>query len=147
MLALKIANLVLLVAFPVSWFLPLATSGLLPWFGGKEMSVISGVQILWESDRALALLVAFFAMIAPILKTLGLAAVQFNMLKPRALPVVDALAKLAMADVFLIAIYIMISQGIGIGRVSPAWGLYVFTACVLASIAIAFATRQRLGRR
>ncbi|MEO0388390.1 MAG: paraquat-inducible protein A, partial [Pseudomonadota bacterium] len=135
----------LLLAFPVAWFLPLATSGLIPWFGGTEISVISGVQILWDTDLMLALFVAFFAMVIPILKTLAISAVHFNLLKPRALPLVEALGKLAMADVFLIAIYIMVIQGVGIGRVSPAWGLYVFTACVLASLAIAQITRHRIA--
>ncbi len=141
---LTAANLALLVAYPLAWFAPLARAGILPFFGGDDISVISGLQSLWESDVALALAVAFFAVIAPILKTAGLSLIHFNMLKPRALPLIEALGKLAMADIFLIAIYIMMTKGIGIGRVEPAWGLWLFTACVLASMLIAHLTHRAL---
>ena len=92
------------------------------------------MQTLWEEDLALALLVAFFAMVAPILKTALLALVHWGALKPRALPLLAVLSKLAMADVFLIAVYIVVMKGVGIGRIDTAWGLWFFTACVLLSI-------------
>ena len=46
------------------------------------------------------------------------------------------MGRLAMADVFLIAIYIVVAKGIGVGRLETGWGLYLFTACVLGSYAI-----------
>ncbi|MHA3915045.1 paraquat-inducible protein A [Halovulum sp. GXIMD14793] len=142
-LFLKIANLLLLMLFPMSWFMPLAKSGLLPYFDLKdEISIITGVQTLWETDFMLAMLVAFFAMVAPIMKTLWLAGLQFNMLKPRAIPVLNFLSKIAMADVFLIALYIVIVKGVGVGRVETAWGLYFFTACVVSSVLITHFTRK-----
>ncbi|MEM9270305.1 MAG: paraquat-inducible protein A [Pseudomonadota bacterium] len=140
---LKLANLALLVLFPVSWFLPLATARLMPLFGRDEISILSGVQSLWDSDRALAILVALFAMVAPLLKTLALSALQFNLIKPRALPVIEVLGKLAMADVFLIALYIVVTRGVGIGNVETAYGLYVFTALVLASMALAHLEKRK----
>lgn len=39
-----------------------------------------------------------------------------------------------MADVFLIALYILLAKGVGVGYVEPAWGLWLFTACVGVSI-------------
>ena len=35
-----------------------------------------------------------------------------------------------MADVFLIALYIVMVKGVGIGHVASAWGLWLFTFCV-----------------
>ncbi len=139
---LRIANLALLVLFPVAWFAPLLRAGLLPLFGLSEISVISGMQALWESDVALALLVTAFALFAPYLKTIGLALVHFNLLKDQTLPVLSWIGKLAMADVFLIALYIVVIKGIGFGRVETGWGLYMFTACILASIVISALTPQ-----
>ncbi|WGW03079.1 paraquat-inducible protein A [Tropicibacter oceani] len=136
-------NLGLFLAYPVAWFAPLLRAGLLPLFGLSEISVISGLQSLWRSDIFLALLVTVFALFAPMLKTLGLALIQFHLLDRRALPIVNILGKFAMADVFLIAVYITLSKGMGIGRVEVAWGLYLFTACILASILLGFLeTRQ-----
>jgi len=132
----KYANLALLILFPVAWFAPLLRAGIdLPLFGLSEISIISGLQALWRSDVTLALLVTFFALFAPYLKTIGLALVQFDLLAPRALPALHLLGKLAMADVFLIALYVIVVKGVGLARVEVAWGLYLFTACVLASIA------------
>ena len=54
---LIVANVVLLILFPIAWFAPLMKAGLLPLFGLSEISVISGLQSLWESDVFLALLV------------------------------------------------------------------------------------------
>lgn len=139
-LALKLANLVLLVLFPIAWFAPLMRAGLLPLFGLSEISVISGLQSLWGSDVFLALLVTVFALFAPYLKTIGLALVHFGLLKDKVLPVLGYMGKLAMADIFLIALYIVVAKGVGIGKVETAWGLYLFTACILASLLISTLT-------
>ncbi|MBC7155694.1 MAG: paraquat-inducible protein A, partial [Rhodobacteraceae bacterium] len=66
------ANLALLVLYPIAWFAPLMTAQLLPLFGKSVISVISGLQALWETDVFLALVVTFLALFAPYLKTLGL---------------------------------------------------------------------------
>ncbi|MBC7140680.1 MAG: paraquat-inducible protein A [Rhodobacteraceae bacterium] len=139
---LRIANLLLLVLFPVAWFAPLLRAGLLPFFELDEVSVVTGLQALWEKDVALALLVTFLAVFAPYMKTIGLALVQFRLASPRILGVLHALGRLAMADIFLIALYIVLARGIGVGRIETAWGLYLFTACILASLAISHLTER-----
>ena len=132
----KYLNLALLIAFPVAWFAPLLRAGLLPLFGLSEISVISGLQSLWDSDPILALLVTFCAILAPLLKVLGRALRDFGLLDPRTEPALALLGKLAMADIFLIALYVVIAKGIGVGTVETAWGLYLFTACILTSICL-----------
>ncbi|WP_095589089.1 paraquat-inducible protein A [Actibacterium ureilyticum] len=139
-LVLRLANLSLLVLFPVAWFAPLMRAGLLPLFGLNEISVISGLQALWKSDVFLALLVTVFALFAPYLKTIGLALVHFRLASPRILGALQVMGKLAMADVFLIALYIVVAKGVGVGKVETAWGLYLFTACILASIGVSYFT-------
>jgi len=141
---LRFANLFLLVLFPVAWFAPLMRAGLLPLFGLSEISVVSGLQSLWGTDVILALLVTFFALFAPYLKTIGLGLIHFGFLRRKALPALDILGKLAMADVFLVAIYIVVVKGIGMGRIETAWGLYLFTGCVLASLLFGHLTRKRV---
>ena len=142
---LRYANLSLIVLFPIAWFAPLMRAGLgLPLFSLDEISVISGLQSLWETDVYLALLVTFFALFAPFLKTLGLALLHFGLLSHRTLPTLHILGKLAMADIFLIALYITLSKGIGIGRIEIAWGLYLFTACIIASLALSILTDRQL---
>ena len=139
---LRIANLSLLVLFPIAWFAPLMRAGLLPIFSLKEISVISGIQSLWQSDVALALLVTFFALFAPYLKTIGLALIHFNLMRRKVLPVLSWFGKLAMADIFLIALYIAVSKGIGLGKIETAWGLYLFTCCILISIGVSILTAR-----
>ena len=127
-------NLAFLLLYPLSWFAPLLRAGLLPLFGMSEISVISGLQSLWRTDVFLALVVTAFALFAPMLKTLGLALIQFRMLDRRALPAVNLLGKCAMADIFLIALYVTLAKGLGVGRVETAWGLYLFTLLILSSV-------------
>ncbi len=138
---LKYLNLALLILFPVAWFAPLLRAAILPIFGMDEISVITGLQSLWESDAGLALLVTFLAIFAPYAKTIGLALLHWNLLSPKTLPALEILGKLAMADVFLIALYIVIVKGAGHVTVETAWGLYLFTACVLASILISWKSK------
>jgi paraquat-inducible protein A len=133
---LRVANLSLLILYPIAWAAPLLRAGVLPLFGLTEISVLSGLKSLWDADLFLALIVAFFALVAPYVKTVGLTLVQFHLIGPRALPVLQEIGKLAMADVFLIALYVTLSKGIGIGRIETAWGLYLFTGCILASLFI-----------
>lgn len=135
---MRALNLCLLVLFPVAWFAPLIRAALLPVFGMDEVSVITGLQSLWESDAPLALLVTFLAIFAPYAKTIGLALLQFHLLSPKVLPALQVLGKLAMADIFLIALYIVIAKGAGHVTVEVAWGAYLFSACVLTSILVSW---------
>lgn len=137
---MKWLNLSLLVLFPLSWFAPLLRAGLLPLFGLDEISVITGLQSLWKSDAALALIVTLLAIFAPLAKTIGLALLDFDLLSPRALPALHWMGKLAMADVFLIALYVVIAKGVGIATIEVAWGLYLFTGCILLSLFLSHRT-------
>jgi uncharacterized paraquat-inducible protein A len=151
----KYLNLTLVVAFPVAWFSPLLTTGLLPqwqlpaWLGGSTLfepdtlTVISAIQKLWETDLFLALAVTFFALVAPMLKCLGMALMHFNLLTTAAQPVLTMMGKLAMADVFILAIYIVIAKGIGVGQIAVDWGLYLFTAAVLTSLGVSLLTERK----
>jgi uncharacterized paraquat-inducible protein A len=140
---IRLANLSLLILFPIAWFAPMLRAGLLPLFGLSEISVISGLQALWRTDVALALLVTFFALFAPYVKTIGLALIHFGLMRRKVLPVLHLLGKLAMADVFLIALYIVVVKGVGLATIQTAWGLYLFTGCVLASLIIGHLTTRR----
>jgi len=141
---LKLANLSLLILFPIAWFAPLLRAGLLPLFSLDEISTVTAIQALWESDIFLALLVTFLAIFAPILKVVATALIHFDLLSNKTLPTLEVLGKLAMADVFLIAIYIVAAKGVGVGRLETGWGLYLFTACVLGSMLVTHLTKRQL---
>ena len=143
---LRLATLSLLILYPIAWAAPLMRAGLLPIFGLSEISVLTGLQALWASDIFLALLVTFFAIFAPYLKTIGLALVQWGLLDTRTFPVLHVLGKLAMADIFLAAIYITVVKTIGVGTIEPAWGLYLFTACILASMLLGHLSERAIKR-
>ncbi len=130
---MKYLNLSLLILFPIAWFAPLMRAAILPIFGMDEISVITGLQSLWSTDAALALVVTFLAVFAPIAKVIGVALVDFGLLAPRVSPALHIMGKLAMADVFLLAIYIVLVKGAGLVTIETAWGLYLFTGCILAS--------------
>lgn len=141
-----LANLLLLGLYPLSWQAPLARAGLLPWFGGNEISVLSGIRDLWAADAELALLVGLFAVVIPYGKTLLLAIMHLGWLGRRSVALVEAVGRLSMTDVFLVAVYIVITKGVGVGYVTTAWGLWLFTACVLLSLGVAWATGQAMRK-
>lgn len=143
MTALKVANLALLALLPVAWFAPLLRAGFLPFFGMDEISVISGLAVLWDEAPVLAVLIAVFALVAPVAKGVALAAVQWGA-PGRLLSPVALLGRFAMADIFLVALYIVAAKGVGVGRVEVAWGLWLFTACVLGTLVVAHLTDRHL---
>lgn len=139
-----VANLALLAVYPLAWAAPVASAQLLPFFSGTEISILSGIGDLAGPEPVLAALVALFALVIPYAKTLALALVHAGRLGPAPLPAIETLGKLSMADVFLIALYIVLVRGVGIGDVTTRWGLWLFTGCVLASILISHQTARRL---
>ena len=132
----RAAIFALLIAFPIAWAAPLLRAAILPIFGMQEISILSGLAELWRSDIWLAAVVTLFAIIAPYAKLLALLAQTYGRLPARAAPALQLASKLAMADVFLIALYIVVAKGAGHVTVQAAWGLYLFSACVLASLAL-----------
>ena len=146
-MTLRLLTLSLLILYPIAWFAPLMRAGLLPIFGLSEISVITGLQSLWGSDVILALTVTVFAIFAPYLKTIGLALVQWDLLDAKVQPVLQVLGKLAMAEGFPIALYITLAKGIGYATIETAWGLYLFTGCILASIALSLWTARQLRQQ
>lgn len=145
MTPLRLANLSLLILFPIAWFAPLLRAGLLPLFSLSEISVLSGVGALWGKDIFLALVVILFAILAPIAKVLALDGFLSGRLPATLKPWLFHLGRLAMADVFLIAIYITVAKGIGVGRLEVGWGLYLFTFCVLASLGMSIFVTKKTG--
>ena len=141
---LRYLNLSLIVLFPLAWGAPLLRAGLnLPLLGLKEVSVISGLAALGEEDLFLALIVFLFAIVAPAVKVVGMALIQFGRIGDRAKPVFGFLGRLAMADIFLMALYVVIIKGVAMTRVEVGWGLYLFTFCVLASLLVTLMERKR----
>lgn len=142
--ALSLINLSLLLVFPAAWLAPLAEASILPLFGGSEISILGGVTELWEDDPALSALVALFAVVMPYAKTVALAVIHFGGLGPRAMPMLEIIGKLSMADVFLIAVYIVVVKGSSFASIESQWGLWLFTIAVLASMLVSHLTKQRL---
>lgn len=143
--ALRWINLSFLILYPISWTAPLAYAGFLPFLRGTELTILGGVRDLWDTDVILALIVATLAVIAPFLKTMLLAAAQFGLSRDARIMVLVVIAgKLSMADVFLIALYIVVIKGVGVGHVTIGWGLYLFTAITLTSLLIAFLQKRAM---
>jgi uncharacterized paraquat-inducible protein A len=142
----KYVNLTLLILYPVSWFSPLVSAGLLPLFGMSEITIMSGILTLWQDDPFLSLIVILFAVLLPIGKTLCKAAIDFGMAPKSWTHALAILSRFAMADVFLIAFYITAVKGVGVGRVETEWGLYLFTFCVILSLLVTVMSSSALSR-
>lgn len=142
----KYLNLTLLILYPISWFSLLMSAGLLPLFGMSEITMISGILTLWQDDPLLSLIVILFAVLLPMGKTLCKAAIDFGMPPKSWTHGLAVLSRFAMADVFLIALYITAAKGIGVGRVETQWGLHLFTFCVLLTLLVFVMSSSALSR-
>ena len=91
-----------------------------------------------------------FSVMAPLAKGLALAWLWYRVPLGRAKPWLDRVAllgKLSMAEVFLLALILIGLKGVGIGTVEVSWGLRVFVAAVLLSLAISFWATVALPNR
>lgn len=131
-----IGSAALLVLYPIAWWAPILQAGVLPLFSLSEISVLSGIASLWQTDVMLAVTVAVFAVAAPLIKTLWMMGLASGWVRPGGGWLLRTLGRLAMAEVFLLALYITVVKGVGVGRIEVAWGLYLFTACVVAGLVI-----------
>ena len=52
-----------------------------------------------------------------------------------------AVAWLTLAMMGITCLVVMLRYGFGVGSIAPAWGLYLFTGCVLVSLAISLITK------
>lgn len=139
----KLVNLALLGLFPLAWTAPLARAEVLWFWGTDEVSIFSGIIRLYDKDLFLCIVVAVFAVVAPYLKTLALAFVQFSDEEAgdQIMPAIELLGRFSMIDVFLVAFYVVLYRGIA--DVQIAWGLYLFTGLVLASLWASYVTRHQ----
>ena len=133
----KYVNLTLLILYPISWFSPLMSAGLLPLFGMSEITIISGILTLWQNDPFLSLIVVLFAVLLPMGKTLCKVAIDFGLAPKSWTHALAILSRFAMADVFLIALYITAAKGIGVGRVETEWA-----SCCRRRVPVQTSTRQ-----
>lgn len=131
-------TIALAVLFPISWFAPLMTvkASFAFWGSGIAVSLISTLQSLWAEDPALALVLSFLTLVAPMLKLLGTGLMLTGLLSPKAKGAIWLLGRFAMADVFLIALYMVIFKGLDIGSISINWGLWAYTLAVIVSLGL-----------
>lgn len=126
-----------LAALLVAWWVPLFTARV-PFLWRQDVSVASGLVELWRLDLFLFLVVLLFSVVTPLLKVGASLVVWYRTPAAEArrwLPRLALLGKLSMTELFLLAVIIVGFKGVGIGKVEVAWGLYLFGAVVLASLA------------
>lgn len=136
-----------LLAIPPIWLLPLFTARI-PWLVRHEVSIASGLRELWGIDLVLFTAVLLFAVAAPLAKGLAMAWLWYAATAETArawLPRLAPLQKLAMAEVFLVAVVLVGFKGVGLGRVEVGWGLHALAASVLSSLLAGMAAERALA--
>ena len=114
-----------LAIVPVTWWLPLFTARV-PFLWRQEVSIASGLVELWRLDLLLFAAVLLFSVLVPLVKGAALVWVWYQTPQRgvrRALDRLALLGKLAMAEVFLLAVILVWIKGVGIGTVEVTWGL------------------------
>lgn len=125
-----------LLIVPLTWWLPLFTARV-PFLWRQEVSIASGLVELWTLDRVLCAVLFVFSVLTPLAKGAALVWIWYRVPWHGArlwLRHLSILAKLAMTEVFLLAVLIVGIKGVGIGTVEVSGGLHAFVAIVLLSL-------------
>lgn len=132
------AALGLMIAFPVIWFAPLFSLKITLrfWADATQFTVISTLQTLWRDSPGIALLVSFLALFAPMVKLLGIILSQHGLISRHLGPALTVMGRLAMADIFLIALAVAMIRGLDGGNITIHWGFWAFAGAVLAALAL-----------
>ena len=140
--------LVSVLLLPVAWQLPLFTARV-PFLWRQDVSVVGGLVELWRLDPVLAAVILLLAVVLPLLKGLAIAAIWYLVPAARAaaaLRRIEILGKLAMTELFLLAVVIVGLKGVGLGRIDIAWGLHLFVAAALLSLATSLLAARAVAR-
>ncbi|MFL5332909.1 MAG: paraquat-inducible protein A [Geminicoccaceae bacterium] len=132
---------------PLTWWLPLFEARV-PFLWRQRVSIASGLEELWRLDLLLCAVVFLFSVLTPLAKNAALVWVWYQAPlahAPRQLDRLAVLGKLAMTEVFLLAVIIVGIKGVGIGRVEVAWGLHAFVLIVVLSLAVSTWAWAALG--
>ena len=144
--------LVASVAFSLGLILPMFTvrpsagdlTALVQIFPGdmmrpKTVSLLDGMTVLWhENEQFLAVLLTLLSVVLPVLKlsVLWLNALNIHEIDLWLVKVVRSVSKYAMAEVFVLALLVMIVKSLpGGSRVTLHAGAWAYTASVMISIA------------
>jgi paraquat-inducible protein A len=137
-----------LALVPLTWWLPLFEARV-PFLWRQQVSIASGLAELWRLDPLLCAVVFLFSVLAPLAKAAALVAVWYQAPLANARRQLDRLAilgKLAMTEVFLLAVIIVGIKGVGIGTVEIACGLHTFVVIVVLSLGVSTWAWAALGR-
>jgi uncharacterized paraquat-inducible protein A len=138
-----------LILVPVTWWLPLFTARV-PFLWQQEVSIATGLVELWRLDLVLFAVVLLFSVLAPLAKGAALLWAWYRVPASRAgvwLHRLSILGKLAMAEIFLLAVVIVGLKGVGIGKVEVSWGLHAFAGALLLSFAVSTWALDHLARQ
>lgn len=131
--------------FALGLTLPLMTFEKL-FFFKEDPSLLGIVAVLWESNAALAILVALFSIVFPFVK---MAAVTAEALTPPGTEsnwfarLVPLLTKWSMMDVMLVAIVITAAKTSGLANAFTEAGLWCYAAAALTTTAIQWMVARR----
>jgi paraquat-inducible protein A len=126
----------------VALFIPTMTVERVPWIWRTKFSIWRVVEGLYaDREYFICAVIVLFSMVFPVVKLLtGLWIwARVDAISPaarRAVGFVSAMGKWSMVDVFVVALLIAAIQVSIITNVAIHAGIYVFTAAVLASIAL-----------
>lgn len=141
--------IIVLVARPPSWWFPVFTTQTLLFFR-HEVTIVVAIVTLFETDLFLCIVVVLFSMVAPVIKNAALIYVWYRVPNTHALRWVGRLTllgKLSMAEIFLIALAIVGIKGVSLQQVYVSYGLYYFSAVILASLVLSLWAIANLENR
>lgn len=108
-------------------------------FFKDQYSILETIQALWRTEEiVLAALIFLFSIITPLLKMIVTALISWRVVVPGpgTAQVLESLGKWSLADVFIVAIAIVIWSTSGVGTAASQTGIWLFaTSAVFTMLA------------
>lgn len=138
-----LANLALLVLFPIAWFAPLIEYQAGIWWlpfsnQSGQKSTIQALALLWDANLILALSITILVLIVPILKIIGSLLVMFGILAHSIQPALSYFGKISSIEIFVASILIVVATEMSALEITALWGTYFLLGCVTLSFILQF---------
>ena len=138
----------LAVLFPVVLVVPILSTRTF-FISRNEIALASVALDLLRTDKVLFVVVVVFGVIVPWCKSVLSCFYWYSAStsNPGArFELLATLGKFGMLDVMLLAMFVVVFKGTGLGTIELRWGLYLYVFFVVASLCVSVAMRRAVAR-
>jgi len=136
----------LALLFPVVLVVPILSTRTF-FISRNEIALANLAFDLFRTDKVLFVVVVIFGIVVPWCKSVVSCFYWYSASNPgERFEFLATLGKFGMLDVMLLAIFVVVFKGTGLGAIELRWGLYLYVSFVVASLCVSVAMRRAIAK-